>query len=209
MTDAPSGPTPNAAPASGGKKWLYASIALNLLLVGVLVGSHAFERPHKRKMMMVQGPPPMAMRDVGFAFMKSLPDERRAELFKSSRARFDEAKPYFEESIKLRKAAFAMLEQDTIDPAELKAAFAKMRTADAEAQARAGEAFADMVAKLPAAERKAAVAKVRERWAAREAQRMGPGHWGLRNGPPPTEGGPPPPDGFGSGGPPPPPPPGQ
>ncbi len=101
------------------KKWLYASVALNLMLAGVLVGGVVSGRRHHGP---GGHPPPMAVRDIGYAFMKALPEERRAELFKSVGGKMRDARPLFEESMKLRKQAFALIEQDTIDPAALKAA---------------------------------------------------------------------------------------
>jgi uncharacterized membrane protein len=200
MTDV-SPQMPEAVKPSSGKKWLYASLALNLLLAGIIGGGLvAGARHHGHG----GPPPPMAVRDIGFAFMRALPEERRAELLKGAGEKMHKVKPLFEESMKLRKEAFAMLDQETIDPAALKAAFAKVRAADTVAQTQAGDAFAEMVSTLPVAERRAAVAKIRERWAAREAQHMD--RWSGRetDGPPPMPGAMGPPM-MGPDGPPPPP----
>jgi uncharacterized membrane protein len=196
MTDL-SPENPETVKTKSSKKWIYASVALNLLLAGILVGGVVSGREHHGPG--GHPPPPMAVRDIGYAFMKSLPEERRAELFKGAGQRMREARPLFEKSMALRKEAFAMLEQETLDHAALKSAFAKVREADAVAQARAGDAFADMVATLPVAERRAAVVKIRERWAAREAQRLD--RWTGRD----ADGPPPAPGAMGPDGPPPPP----
>jgi uncharacterized membrane protein len=213
MSDAPEIPAAGEAPASEKRlsRWLYASLGLNLLLVGLLVGVTA-SRLHHRGPFGFEGhrPPPMAVRDVGFAFMRALPEERRKELRALTHQKFGGADVLFAESMKARAEAFDLLDDETVDAAKLKAAFAKIREADAQAQVRAGDAFAEIVAGLPAAERRTAIAKVQERWRAREDQRgergkfkdkfddKGEGEFGPPpppgpfSGPPPGEGAPPP-----------------
>lgn len=215
MADAPIVP-PERDQRKPSRTWLYASIALNLLLGGLLLGGVIAERSFDplRGRPDAHRPPPMAMRDIGFAFMRALPDERRTEISKQMKSQFGEMRPLFDESIAARKQAFALLEQDSITPEQLKAAFSKVQAIDAKAQSRAADFFAQMAAGLPAAERRVAVAKMRERWAARENMRMRwKGDEDDRRGPPRGDG--PPPMGMGEGGPPPmgegppPPPPGE
>lgn len=170
MTADTSPTPPEPAPRKPQRKWLYASVALNLLLAGVLAGNAMVGLDDHRHPK--HPPPPMAVRDVGFAFMRALPEERRKEISKKMKSQFGEARPLFEESIAARKEAFSLLEQENVTPEQLKAAFAKVQSVDAQAQTRAADFFARMVAELPAAERRAAVAKMRERWAARENMRM-------------------------------------
>jgi uncharacterized membrane protein len=190
MTDENAAASP--APQKPQRKWLYASVALNLLLAGVLAGGalHRFDGPRGFR----HPPPPMAMRDLGFAFLRALPDERRKEISQKMRSQFGDMKPLFAESIAARKEAFALLEKDSVTPEDLKTAFARVQAVDTQASTRAAGFFADFVVGLPAAERKAAVAKMRERWTERENMRMRlRGEEGDRPGPP--GGRPCPPDG--------------
>jgi uncharacterized membrane protein len=195
--DAPLNP-PEAAPPKPRRMWLYASVALNLLLAGVLIGNLA-GGPHPPKFVK-HAPPAMAVRDVGFAFMRALPEERRKEVKRKIKAEFGSVKPLFEESIAARREAFALLEKDTVTAAEIKAALAKAQAVDTKVADRSADFFAKVVVDIPAAERKAAVAEMRKRWTARENLRWKGGEEVDRNGPPPGEGGPPP---MGEGGPPP------
>ena len=195
--DAPINP-PEAAPQKPRRLWLYASVALNLLLAGVLIG-HLVSGPRQHKFVK-HAPPAMAVRDVGFAFMRALPEERRKEVKKKMKAEFGSVKPLFEESIAARREAFALLEKDTITAAEIEAALDKAQAVDSKVADRSAQFFARVVAEIPAQERKAAVAEMRKRWTARESLRW-KGEDGERRGPPPMgEGGPPP---MGEGGPPP------
>lgn len=201
--DAPITP-PEAAAPKPRRTWLYASVALNLLLAGVLVGNVMREPRHEK--FLKHGPPPMAVRDVGFAFMRALPDERRKEVKQKMKAEFGGVKPLFEESMAARKEAFLLLEQDNITPAQVKAALDKAQAVDAQVAERSAEFFAKVVADIPVAERRAAVAEMRKRWTARESMRW-KGDGDDRRGPPPGApmgegGGPPPP--MGEGPPPPP-----
>jgi uncharacterized membrane protein len=182
--DAPIQP-PEAAPHKPRRSWLYASIALNLLLVGVVAGSAmaGFSKQER-----LPKHPPMAMRDVGFAFLRALPEERRKQIFKRASREFGGVRPLFEESMAARKDAFALLEQETITPAQLKEAFGKVQAIDAKAQARASDMFANIVADIPVEERRAAVEKMRERAAAREKMRWrgeGGENWAPPHGRPP------------------------
>jgi uncharacterized membrane protein len=192
--DAPVNP-PEAAPQKPRRLWLYASVALNLLLAGVLIGHMASGPRHHKDVK--HAPPAMAVRDVGFAFMRALPEERRKEVKKKMKAEFGSVKPLFEESIAARREAFSLLEQDNVTAAEIKAALAKAQAVDTKVADRSADFFAKVVTDIPAAERKAAVAEMRKRWTARESLRWKAGEDGDRRGPP---NGPPP---LGEGAPPP------
>jgi|JI10StandDraft_1071094.scaffolds.fasta_scaffold46500_2 uncharacterized membrane protein len=192
--DAPVNP-PEAAPQKPRRTWLYASVALNLLLAGVLIG-HLASGPRHHKFVK-HAPPAMAVRDVGFAFMRALPEERRKEVKKKMKAEFGSVKPLFEDSIAARREAFALLEKDTITAAEIEAALDKAQAVDSKVADRSAQFFAKVVVEIPAGERKAAVAEMRKRWTARESLRWKGGEDGERRGPPD---GPPP---MGEGGPPP------
>ena len=193
--DAPINP-PEAASPKPKRKWLYGSIALNLLLAGIMVG-HVVSgprHPHFAK----HGPPPMAMRDVGFAFMRALPEERRKEVSKKIKSEFGGVKLLFEDSISARKEAFSLLEKEDVTQDQLIAAFAKVQSIDAQVTNRSAAFFAKVVVDIPVDERRAAVAEMRKRWAARENMRMRwKGDDGDRRGSP-GEG---PPMGMGMGGP--------
>lgn len=193
---------PEAAPQKPRRLWLYASVALNLLLAGVLIGHLASGPRHHEGIK--HAPPAMAVRDVGFAFMRALPEERRREVKQKMKAQFGEVKPLFEESIAARKEAFALLEKDGVTKEELKTAFSKVRDIDVKVTTRTADFFSQVVVDIPAAERKAAVAEMRKRWTARENLRWKGADGDRRgppNGPPPMfEEGPPP---MGMGAPPP------
>lgn len=191
--DAPVTP-PEAAPQKPRRTWLYASVALNLLLAGVLIGNVASGPRHHK--FVKHAPPAMAVRDVGFAFMRALPEERRKEVKRKMKAEFGSVKPLFEESIAARREAFALLEKDTVTAMEIKAALAKAQAVDTKVADRSADFFSQVVVDIPAAERKAAVAEMRKRWTARENLRwkgQDGDRRGPRDGPPPMgEGGPPP-----------------
>lgn len=195
--DAPINP-PEAAPKKPRRAWLYASVALNLLLAGVLIG-HLASGPRHHKFVK-HAPPAMAVRDVGFAFMRALPEERRKEVKKKMKAQFGGAKPLFEESIAARRESFALLEKETVTKEELKAAMNRVQEIDTRVAARTADFFAEVVAEIPVAERRAAVAEMRKRWTARENLRwkgQDGDHGGPPDGPPPMFQGGPSPMGMG------------
>lgn len=172
MSEAGEAATPTGAWARWRSTVLVASLALNLLVVGVIataaVRAH-FSRPH--------GPAGQASL---FAYARMLPQQRRQEIWSTTREERQRLRSVRGELRQLRDEMRATLQADPFDADRFKAAHHKLNEAESTARVAARALFEKFVIALSPGERK-------------EFVRLQPpldGGWHRRPGPPPPPGGP-------------------
>ena len=104
-----------------GRGWLYASLALNLVLIGLIAGAVAAQGRHARGM------------DEGRLWAQIAEDDRRAvgrATFQAAR----EARPVLRQIRDARSAAIAAARAEPFDPAAFEAALGEVQTLEAEAR---------------------------------------------------------------------------
>lgn len=128
---------------------LFASLALNLLLIGAAAGSYW---SFKRHGMWSGGP----SEELGIrTFARTLGSERSKEIMKSLKAAHVDIRPYLEEARSARRAAAELLTAETVEPDKLVAGFGKIDEAEARVKAAARTEVLATVAKLTQEERRA------------------------------------------------------
>lgn len=147
----PAAPVPPTAPPSGMPRWakitLIASLALNLLLVGSIVG-HRFVTRH--------GPFASVFRaaDDANRFARKLPPERRQALRAIFEKHRDTLRPLVEAVQEARKGVEAASAAEPFDKDKFIAALTALQDAEAKARAARRPMAAEMAAILTADERK-------------------------------------------------------
>jgi uncharacterized membrane protein len=135
---------------SGVRTALFASLAINLLLVGVVGGAAISNLRHDR----IAAEKAVARAPNMRALMDSLPPERaqtiRSDVVKTWREAREERRAARAARIELYRIAGA----EPYDAAAVKAAFARMRAADGEVTRQFHEVVADSMAKLTSEERR-------------------------------------------------------
>lgn len=135
---------------------LFVSLALNVLLIGAIVG-------WRLESMSAREPEPPARG----AFMASLSPDERAELRRMLRAAFFQTRNERIAARRERAAVMDLATAETYDAAAVREALRRMRAADAVLLARVDDAVVAALADLPPEQRRAAVeALARERAAA-------------------------------------------
>lgn len=148
---------------------LFVSLALNVLLIGAIVGWR-LERLSAR-----EAEPP-----ARGAFMASLTPQERAELRRTLRAAFFETREERHAARRERAALMELATAETYDAAAVREALRRTRAAEMTLLSRIDDAVVAALAELPPEQRRAAVeAIVRERAAA--ARRILDRRWQERS----------------------------
>jgi uncharacterized membrane protein len=141
---------------SGMRTALFASLAANLLLVGVIGGAALSNLRHDR----AEAQKAVARAPNVRAVMDTLPPERaqaiRGDVVKAWRAAGDERRAARAARVEVYRLAGA----EPYDATAVKAAFARMRAADAEVTQQFHDVVADAMAKLTPEERRAVLASL-------------------------------------------------
>lgn len=149
------------------------SLAANLLIAGVGIGAYAagarFQPPGQSEP--ARSGPERPMR----AFLSALPPERRAETRREMARTLAEARDLRKEAREARVALARAAEAEPYDATAVKAAFARMRTADGAIAARFQDAVADRLATLSPEERRAVLRQLLSRRSERADAGMGAG----------------------------------
>lgn len=143
---------------------LIASLAVNLLIVGAVVGAGMFMKRH--------GPPHGMRRGEDFglmAFTRTLEPERRKEIRKELRNARKEIRPLMEAIEEARSEAATVLAAEPFDRTALKIAADKVTEREQTLKAAALNVFLDQAEKLTAEERKSL-----SEWWKKRRQRRGP-----------------------------------
>lgn len=158
--------------------FLLLSLMVNMLLVGILAGQFLAER--ERGGARLAGPPPAEARLVR-SLLQTLDAPDRAELRRAFGEVLRGNRDLIRERRQARRDMAAALGADPFRADELRAAFARMRTADAALQQSVQSALADQMAQLSPHQRRALSDLLSERF---DRHHRG---GGRRRGPRPTE----------------------
>jgi uncharacterized membrane protein len=137
---------------------LFASLAVNLLLLGGMVGGYAaglrLDRPH------AAGRPSGARG----AFLRALPPGQRDAMRADLRRTWKATRELRERSRAAREDVRRVASAETYDRAAMNGSFARMRAADAAVQAAWHESMAQSLSRLSAEERQAAIDAFIKEW---------------------------------------------
>jgi uncharacterized membrane protein len=149
---------------------LFASLALNLFVLGAVAGVYLFgPRMHRHAGESRGGGPAM------IAAAADLPDDQRAAYRESLRTEAQKVAPQLREARQIRRDAWTRLGSDPVDPAAINADLDRARSLELAARAEVDRTILDFAARLPAADR------------ARLGQALAqPPRRGLRHEPPPA-----------------------
>jgi len=135
----------------GAPRWmwitLFSSLALNLLIVGI-IGGAAWSWKHGTHRRRHGFGGPMA------AYFQTLPDERRAEFRKSIRAHFGEMRPLWKSVRKARNMVSDSLKSEPFDRRKFEIAMEALRNAEYKARRSMTPVLSELAAKLTPAERR-------------------------------------------------------
>ncbi|MDZ4778135.1 MAG: periplasmic heavy metal sensor [Alphaproteobacteria bacterium] len=141
---------------------LFVSIAANILLVGVIGGAAISNARHER----VATQNAVARAPNVRAVLEAVPQERRAEIRGKVIAAWREGRPARLEARRARAEVYEIANAETYDAAAVKAAFARVRAADAKVAEQLQGTIADAMTGLTVEERRAALQRLVQRRAA-------------------------------------------
>lgn len=158
--------TPPAPPrARSYGRWLIASVAINLLLLGIIGGGLVAMKNHRGPF---GGMMRAAPEDFGLiSFARTLPDERREIIKKDLRAARPRLKPFFEASADARVKAAAVLAADPFDRSALETALQAVQAEDMKLRGEGLKIFLEEAEKLTLEERQ----QLAELWKKRRRHR--------------------------------------
>lgn len=167
MTDLAVPPEPQATARERRlKRWLIASVALNLLVAGAIGGSMMMAHRHHGSWRGSGG----STDSFGLmGFSRLLPDDRKREIRKGLAEMRRVVKPYREEFWDAKSEPAKSLAVEPLDKERLAAAFAKIDAAEAKLKAVGRERLVAILESMTAAER----AQLAQRWQERKARRYG------------------------------------
>lgn len=143
----------DGATATGPGWVLVGSLALNLLLVGALLGGMLFDRGHRRP------GSPEGMRGGGLsAFIATLPPARREAIWAATKSRWEELKVVRKDVRRARQALDEALAAEPFDRARLQSAQAQAGEAEARINGPMRALFTEIAASMTLAERRAYLA---------------------------------------------------
>lgn len=149
---------------------LIASLMVNMLLVGMLAGQFlAGSGPHHAS---GGSPPPPAEARMASSLLATLDTEDRARVTRVFREAMRGNRGAMAERHKARRGIAEALRAEPFDSAEMKAAFARLREADAVLQKSIQDTLADEMAQL-SPEQRAALAELLQRRFAGQPRRGG------------------------------------
>lgn len=155
---------------NGLKTALFVSIAANLLLAGVIGGAALSTARHERAaatQAVVRAPNLRAV-------LEAVPAERRQQVRAKVIAAWREGRPARSAAREARAEVYRLANEDVYDPAAVKAAFARVREADAKVAAQVQETVADALAGLSVEERRAVLREMARRRALGGRRLMAP-----------------------------------
>lgn len=126
---------------------LFASLALNLFVIGAAAGVFLFG-PHLHRM-----PPPRGGGPPMMAAAAVLPDDQRAAYQTALRAEAAHVGPQLREARQIRREAWSRLGADPLDAAGIAADLDRARALETQSRADVERAILGFAARLPAAER--------------------------------------------------------
>lgn len=135
---------------SSGRTALFVSLAVNLLLVGAMVGVGLSELRHQRERASLA----VARAPNIRALMQSLPPERATEVRQKVIGAWRDARTQRRAARQARLDLVRIAGAETYDVAAAKAAFARMRAADASVAGRFQDVVADAMVSLTLEERR-------------------------------------------------------
>jgi uncharacterized membrane protein len=145
---------------------LFVSVAANILLVGVIGGAVISNARHER----VATQNAVARAPNVRAVLEAVPAERRAEIRGKVIAAWRAGRPARQEARRAREEVYETANAETYDAAAVKAAFARVRAADAKVAEQLQGTIADAMAGLTVEERRAALQRLVQRRAAAGAR---------------------------------------
>ena len=125
---------------------LVVSLALNLLLVGLIAGAAAFR---------YRWGGPIEAGGTTFGFLRSLPRERREEIRQANRERLAAIRPLWRAAGEARREADRLLTVEPFDVERFMAAHQRVIEVEAEARKAGSRILAETAARLSAQERQA------------------------------------------------------
>lgn len=135
---------------------LFASVAVNLLIVGTAIGAYTsgvrLERPTPATAAALPGPR---------ALMASLPQETRAKVRDQVARTWAETRALRQTAAQARRDAFDAAEVEPFDAVRVRAAFARVRTSDDAALAEFHNNMIDALAQMSPDERRRAISALR------------------------------------------------
>lgn len=155
---------------SGLKTALFVSVAANLLLAGVIGGAAISNARHER----AAATQAVARAPNLRAVLEAAPAERRQEIRAKVVATWREGRPARIAAREARAEVYQLANGDTYDPAAVKAAFARVREADAKVAAHLQDALAEALASLSVEERRAVLRELAKRRALGGRRLMAP-----------------------------------
>lgn len=141
---------------------LFVSVAANILLVGVIGGAALSNARHERTA--VQNA--VARAPNVRAVLEAVPPERRAEIRGEVIAAWREGRAARQDARRARVEVYEIANAETYDAAAVKAAFARVRAADAKVAEQLQGTVADAMAGLTAEERRTVLQRLAQRRAA-------------------------------------------
>lgn len=154
----------------GLKTALFVSVAANLLLAGVIGGAAISNARHER----AAATQAVARAPNLRAVLEAVPAERRQDIRAKVVATWREGRPARVAAREARAEVYQLANSETYDPAAVKAAFARVREADAKVAAHLQDALAEALADLSVAERRAVLRELAKRRALGGRRLMAP-----------------------------------
>ncbi len=153
---------------SAGRTALFVSLAVNLLLVGAIAGAGLSELRHQRE----RATQAVARAPNMRAVMESLSPERAAEVRRKVFEGWRDARAQRQAARQARLDLVRIAGADTYDVAAAKAAFARMRAADASVAAHFHGVVAEAMASLTLEERRSLLRQLTARRAEEARRRL-------------------------------------
>lgn len=148
---------------------LFVSLAFNLLLVGLIVGAMAAGARLRREA------PGAALSRADFAqIVATLPEESRRVVRRAVVRGWFQSRDNRNEAGRLRREAFEIAATEPYDAERTRAAFARMREADAATTGIYHDRIADALAELTPEQRRVALEAIRQAVRARRAATLTP-----------------------------------
>ena len=155
---------------SGVKTALFISIAANLLLAGVIGGAVISNARHER----AAATQAVARAPNLRAVLEAVPAERRQQVRAKVVATWREGRPARIAAREARAEVYRLANEEAYDPAAVKAAFERVRAADAKVAEQLQNTIADALADLSVAERRAVLRELATRRALGGRRLMAP-----------------------------------
>lgn len=144
---------------SGLRTALFVSVAVNILLVGVIGGAALSNLRHDR----AAAQQAIARAQNIRAVLEAVPPERRAPIREKVVTALREGRPAREEAREARAEVYELTNRPAYDPAAVKSAYARMRAAEAKVAEQLQNTVADAMSDLNVEERRTLLRHLAER----------------------------------------------